>query len=265
MKTIIYYFSGTGNSLHIARELANSLPDCQLRPVAAYLHHTKVSAGAESVGFVFPLYFWGVPLIMRNFIKRLDLDIPSYFFALITCGIPRGRALYDLNTMLEKKGKKLNSGYYITMGSNYIKLFNLRSPSTMERYFRKAAEKISGIAETICNKEDKGKRDGFFSRLIGGILQFYWRKRVASSDRKFHVDENCNSCGICFQVCPVNNISMIEGIPEWGHHCQECMACIHLCPEQAIQYGKRTQHKKRYRHPQVQIKDIIRQKTFPID
>jgi Fe-S-cluster-containing hydrogenase component 2 len=62
------------------------------------------------------------------------------------------------------------------------------------------------------------------------------------------------------KVCPVDNIALVEGRPVWSHRCEQCMACIHLCPVEAIQAGRKTAARGRYRHPTVQVDDLIRQK-----
>ena len=76
-------------------------------------------------------------------------------------------------------------------------------------------------------------------------------------DKGFWVDEKCNSCGICKTACPCENIELKEGRPVWLHHCEQCLACIQWCPQEAIQYGKKTQRYERYRHPEVKLSDML--------
>ena len=59
------------------------------------------------------------------------------------------------------------------------------------------------------------------------------------------------------KVCPVNNITIIDSKPVWNHNCEQCMACLQWCPEEAVQFGKNTVGRKRYRHPEVSLKDIM--------
>lgn len=68
--------------------------------------------------------------------------------------------------------------------------------------------------------------------------------------KPFHITRSCASCGRCAQVCPLNNIQMVDGLPQWGDHCTHCMRCITLCPMKAIEYGKRSVGKPRYRCPE---------------
>ena len=60
----------------------------------------------------------------------------------------------------------------------------------------------------------------------------------------------CVSCGQCAQACPMNNITLAGGRPVWGGACTHCMACISLCPKGAIEYGRGTVGRRRYRCPE---------------
>ena len=66
-----------------------------------------------------------------------------------------------------------------------------------------------------------------------------------------HIDkEKCIGCGKCDRVCPLGNIRMENGQPRWGENCTHCMACICGCPTEAIEYGKKSVGKPRYRCPE---------------
>jgi ferredoxin len=76
----------------------------------------------------------------------------------------------------------------------------------------------------------------------------------------FVYDVNCNGCGICTKICPVDNITLVETKPLWGENCALCFACLQWCPKEAIQAGKITVNKNRYHHSNIEISDIIKQK-----
>ena len=79
-------------------------------------------------------------------------------------------------------------------------------------------------------------------------------------DKSFKVNEKCNGCGICSQICPVNNIKMINNKPKWLNHCETCLACYHWCPNRAIKGGVAPTNEYYYHHPDVKISDIMKQK-----
>mgnify|MGYP002951794102 FL=1 len=58
--------------------------------------------------------------------------------------------------------------------------------------------------------------------------------------------EECIGCGLCQDVCPLNNIRLVDGKPDWGNSCTHCMACICRCPKEAIEYKNKSVGKRRY-------------------
>ena len=105
MKTKIYYFTGTGNSLNIAKEISGKIEDCELIPMASLSENRGIEPDAEKVGFIFPLYWYGLPKIVRDFIKKVELSNISYCFAVITAMYPDGLAIEQVEALLEKKEK----------------------------------------------------------------------------------------------------------------------------------------------------------------
>jgi MinD superfamily P-loop ATPase len=53
-------------------------------------------------------------------------------------------------------------------------------------------------------------------------------------DNTFSVTDACTGCGTCVKICPVGNIVLSNGRPEWLHHCANCIACYSYCPNKAI-------------------------------
>ncbi len=52
MKSIIYYFSGTGNNFAIVKEITNSLGDSTLLPISELLNNKIIPDEYEWIGFV---------------------------------------------------------------------------------------------------------------------------------------------------------------------------------------------------------------------
>ena len=69
MKTTIYYFTGTGNSLKAAKDLCEKLNSCELTPIAKFLEMEDPESTSEKIGFFFPLYYSGLPKIVLDFVK----------------------------------------------------------------------------------------------------------------------------------------------------------------------------------------------------
>ena len=257
MKTILYYFSGTGNSLAIAKEFKKNIINSRLIPIAKIWKNNENISNSEKVGFIFPLYFWGLPKIIENFIEKIDLSNVNYIFCISTSG---GKSSPDcipdkLKKILNKKNKILNAYFRIVMPSNYIKEYNPDSKALIQKKLDNSKLMVNSISKLINSNKNKIKngRAVFLAKIVNRI----WQNNVLKSDKKFYTDNNCISCGTCQKVCPVNNISLINNKPKWNNKCEECMACIHFCPKKAIQYGKKTQNKGRYHHPDITINELI--------
>ena len=125
MKNIIFYFSGTGNSLQVAKDIAEKIGECEVINLAKYDTNEKINA--ERVGIVFPVYFWGVPNIIKVFLKKIELQNNPYIFAVATCGGTVGASLIQINDLLRLKNQKLHAGFAITMPENYIVYYNASS------------------------------------------------------------------------------------------------------------------------------------------
>ena len=56
------------------------------------------------------------------------------------------------------------------------------------------------------------------------------------------------------------NITMVDGKANIGGQCAMCLACLHFCPHQAMELNhKPTQKELQYHHPDIQLKDMMRE------
>jgi ferredoxin len=128
-------------------------------------------------------------------------------------------------------------------------------------FFEKAKKEIDDFSEIVNNGRDN-LENSIFKKDVGRSekVNEWFQAEVNNLDKSFHVDDNCNSCGVCEKVCPVKNIVLTDGIPQWQHKCQHCLACINFCPEKSIQFEEKTLKTGRYHHPEIKLKEIINQK-----
>lgn len=256
----IYYFTGTGNSLAVAENLAPRINIQDIIPMAGALNSGTPECNREVAGFVFPLYFWGLPEIVERFMREVDLEKCSYIFVIVTRGGSKGKVFDDMGKILAEKGKKLNAGFYLTMPGNYIPMYDVGTEEKQKAKLEKALKKIEKIAEKILEKKNDVDSEGLIIKAMSSIIHSRWKQKVHKKDILFSVKPSCTSCELCSKVCPVDNIKMINGKPVWLHHCQECMACIHACPVEAIQCGNKSEARRRYHHPDVTWEKIAEQK-----
>jgi ferredoxin len=262
MKTIIYYFTGTGNSLAVARKIAAGLEDCELVPIAS-LHATQgdIPAEADRVGIVCPVYFSGLPSMVAEFAGRLDLSRSTYTFAVVTLGGSGGSStLRQLSDVLAKRpGHGLDAGFTVRMPGNYILMYGSPEGRKRERILASADKELEKIVDAI-RKGERPMPSSLFAGLVHALLYPRFVAGVHDRDREFLVSDACTSCGTCKEICPSENIELVDGRPVWKHRCELCCGCIHLCPTQAIQAGKKTTGRTRYRNPHISVSDLKTQK-----
>ena len=73
MKTAIYYFTSTGNSLYAAKLLAEQLKDSKVVSMVKALASDKFT-DAKRIILVFPVYMYRAPHIVCRFIKKLKTE-----------------------------------------------------------------------------------------------------------------------------------------------------------------------------------------------
>ncbi len=258
MGVTIFYFSATGNSLEIARKIKKELKDCVIKPMVSKVPWETVGGPGESVGFIFPVYYNGLPRLVKQFIEKLTIHSGTYCFAIANSGGTRANPLGMLEDVLSEKQIHLSYVEEVKMPGNYIVGHQIPSSEKVKELLEDAAHKVKEITRAISVGERKPviRKAELWSKLTNRI---YLYKNINEWDEKFLTTDRCTGCGLCAGVCPVCNIKMEERHPVWQHNCERCLACIHWCPCEAIEYGKKTVGRRRYHNPNIKVEDIKRE------
>ena len=250
MSTTIYYFSATGNSLTTAKILAEKLPDCRLVPVAAVKNQSKIIENSDVVGFVFPVYYGNMPYPVREAVAKMVFNPETYIFSCSTYRGHAGPSAKRLDQLLRTRGQKLSLSLGLPMPGNSF----INEPQTDAEYLAKQTENIAAFAPRILARETEDFADSAVLPLTPVDYPNNFRGITA--------EDACTGCGVCLQVCPMNNISIENGRAVIGDDCATCLACFHWCPEEAIWMSKQENiaRRKKYHHPDVLLADIIAQK-----
>jgi len=256
----IYYFTGTGNSLAVARMVAAKLgtEDApELVPIASVTEEQEIPS--EPMGLIFPIYMHRPPHIVMRFIERITTS--PYVFMVAVNGGDVGRAFSTVSRLLRKRGVTLSAGFSVTMPSNYLPFGEAAPEEERKEVYRNASEKADEIVSVVSSRGSHfDKQANIFAALIHpGLMYAMGYNFINTLDRSFTADEDCNGCGICVRVCPVGNVRLEDGTPVWSGNCEQCFACIQFCPQTAIQYGDKTKGLRRYHHPDVTVADIAGQ------
>jgi len=264
----IYYFSGTGNSLWVTRKIRDYLPGTEIIPITRELpaelaaQKSEGSETLESVGLVFPVYLGKPPRIVLEFIRKMPKA--DYIYAVATCGSMPGQALTDIKKSLLSTGNSLSAGYVISLITNFIVLPKIKTDAGIEKAFKKAEAKAQIISMNVQKKTpwfDK-ETPSVFVKLAGLILLNRAYRRIPELDEKFSVNDACDNCGTCRNVCPVQNIEMAASKPVFLHNCEMCFSCINWCPQQAINWTSLTKNRKRYHCKGISQNDVVSNRYY---
>lgn len=257
---MIFYFTGTGNSLWAARKLGKRLNE-PLRPIDKWgkKEYVYTLQPTEKLLFVFPIHSWGLPVLMLRFIEKLKVEgyINQMIYMVCTCGDDCGNTDKVLQKMLSKKGLDLHGAFSVRMPNTYILLpgFDVDKKSLEEEKLIEAERRIQEIGDMILGERPVKKlyTSGSFACLKTNMVYPLFA-RFFIGKTSFYATDKCTACGLCARICPTGTISLEEQRPRWGNDCVQCLACIHRCPVRAIEYGKQTQQKGRYHHPGLKTK-----------
>ncbi|MFA5090410.1 MAG: EFR1 family ferrodoxin [Candidatus Omnitrophota bacterium] len=256
--TTIFYFTGTGNCLKVAEDLAEELGGAHTVNMAAVVDK-EIDLSSDCIGLVYPVYMFGMPLLVKRFIKQLKSDKNKYIFSISTYGGESAGTLSQNAALLKAQGLKLSAGFIVKMPGNYTPLYEAIPIEKQNEMFKNEEQKIKDIARIVKEKkENRIERGAFLAGLfLSGIIYNFMSLKIPALDKNFWADDKCISCGSCVKVCPVNNIRLSDKKPLWLHKCEQCFACLHWCPREAIQYGKNTAGRKRYRNPAVKLESLL--------
>lgn len=72
---MIFYFSATGNCSYIAEKLAGNINDNTTSIIDCVKNNTyEYSVNPdEKIGFIIPTYFYGIPMMVQQFLKHFEL------------------------------------------------------------------------------------------------------------------------------------------------------------------------------------------------
>ena len=254
---MIFYFTATGNGLDISNRLAQSLDD-EIRNMVDEMKTDcsyEIEEG-EKVGIVSPTYFYGLPLIVEEFIRKMRFSNIPYLYMVLSFGTTPGQAMIRAEKLFSECGYKLNGKLTVTMPENYILMFDPPTEAEAKRILSSAYQRVESFATAIKGSEDVDMSvpPTFFQKITGVFARpMYTHGRGTG---RFYVDRTCTGCGRCVKVCPSKAIELIDRIPTWTKSkCLRCTACINRCPFKALQFGRSTRKRGRYVNPNVKFEE----------
>jgi ferredoxin len=265
----LFVFSGTGNTLHVARLVAAGLPDATIVSLTACIREGTTVARGDSVGLFFPVYMNAIPAHLREWLEHLDVQGARYIYAVVThCGFVNPAYLQQhLGRILARKGRRLDACFAVKMAANsptgltptWMKPVKdwAAAPEKARALEGSVVEAVRGITTAVHERAGQLFPAGLFTRMLGRFFT-----AITKSTRNkipFLLDPACNGCGLCERVCPSGTIVMRDGKPfrRPEKDCWYCYACFNFCPEQAILVKHYQLREGRYHHPAVSAGEIV--------
>lgn len=253
---MIIYFSGTGNTRHVAQCLAEILGDTDVREMSPSMLLSPEDSTIEiadtdtTVIWAFPTYSWGIPPVVDMVMKKVALGYNASnatHIMLTTCGDDMAYTDRQWRKNMAARNLKCAGAYAVVMPNTYVlmKGFDVDSTEIAESKIKSCRDAIEQVATAINNNSGDIPVRLSFSWVKSNII-YPWFKRYAMSPKPFHSNNNCTGCGICANKCPMQNITICNGKPLWADRCAMCLRCYHICPHHAVAYGKATAKKGQY-------------------
>jgi Pyruvate/2-oxoacid:ferredoxin oxidoreductase delta subunit len=283
--TEIFYFSGTGNSLFVAKEVSKRIANSKITPIAACLSQDRCNSSADRVGIVFPEHALTIPIILNKFLRKLEIAKANYIFVVVTRFGTEFHGFEKIDRIFKRKRKMINSAFVLNMYNNDSRHGNYIVPtlSDLKKIELNTIDAVEIISGVVREKKLYRAKDStiLYPTSNSRIMSWLIRQTVLFSmsiaeyvggANYFYHDEKCSGCGVCEKVCLSKKVEMVEKEPTWnrGVLCYMCFACLNFCPKTAVQIKSIpgvesfSVENGRYPHPYATVKDMQEQKGYRI-
>lgn len=245
---VIFYLSGSGNTLYAAQRAAQAWPGCRLESMGSYLRQ-PYKIQDERVGIFYPTYCFDAPPLVQEFVEQLQAQ-PRYCALVATMGGKEGLALWSVRQRLAAKQVQVDYAQAVIMPDNFFKI----PQSLREKLLTKSELTLTQLVTEL--QEEKQsltaiKQSNWLKQAVTKVS--WWSLEHVVKLQNLQVDpERCIGCGLCASICSLQNIHLENKLPMFGNHCAHCLGCVHWCPQSAIKAGSLTVNEKtRYVHPKI--------------
>lgn len=246
---MVLYFSATGNTEFIAKELAKRLDDECVNLLSRIKAQDYSPIHSEKPFVVCaPVYVCEIPRFMAKYLKKLPFTGSKDVYFILTSGGYCGPSGLLMKKIFKAKKMTCHGHAEFKMPRNYVasNAYAMLEKEQVEERIISSYQQLDGVAKDILAGNKLTARHVFlFETLITLPLNPVWCKYKLTA-KDFFAKDSCMGCGKCAKVCPLNNIKITDKKPVWSNQCTHCMACISNCPVDAIEYGTITKDKQPY-------------------
>lgn len=249
---MVFYFTATGNSLYIAKQL-NAAP----LSIPQVIHQKDLSFTDESIGIVSPVFGHEVPPMVKDFISEATFNT-KYFFMILTYGRRHGGAAELADEFCGECGIKPSYINTVLMVDNFLPVFDMAEEMKLDKHVEEQLALIKkDIEDRRCFIQPATDEDRAAHKAFLSFSTLPPEKRWKNI---YRVTDKCIGCGICTKVCPSGSWSIEKRKAAYkDSECQGCMACVHACPEKAIQLTiGEVNPEARYRNEHIKLSEIMK-------
>lgn len=246
---MIIYFSATGNSRHVANELAESGEKLVSIPEAIDNHDYDIFLmSGEKLGIITPTYNWTIPSVVSEYLERLVIHHAEkpYTYYVGTFGTTTGAAAKMADKYMKKLGCPFDAFYDVKMPDTWTPIYDLSDKDKVREINKSADLQIAEIKRLI-EERTVGKHMHITMPYAAGCVgRWIYDSHTRNTDN-LTLEDTCVGCGLCARKCPVHAIEMKDKRPVWvKDKCAMCLGCLHRCPKTAISCGPNTAKHGRY-------------------
>ncbi len=258
-KNIIFCYSGSGNCLDLAKNVAKGLGDTDIIMMRKAPVVTDVR-DAQRVGFIVPCYGGGLPGDVEEFLEYIRISPDAYTFSVGQYAGYLGCGLYKID-----KHFKLDLWKGLSHQCSCIWLFphQLMLPPVTPAMAQKRSERMAKkLVKSILAGEKSKKSPPKMG--LNQLESKVWPKLAVGKAKKFAVTDACIGCHQCEKLCPKSNIRFVDGKPTFGTDCIQCLSCLQYCPKEAITLTEKSVKREHYHNPNVTAQELM-QSVIHID
>ncbi|MBQ9666069.1 MAG: EFR1 family ferrodoxin [Bacteroidaceae bacterium] len=253
-KRLVFYFTATGNSLYVARQL--SAESVEPLSIPQVLKGQQMEFEAEEIGIVYPDFAAAAPLMVREFVEKVKLKTP-YLFSVITFGNFAANVADWWNDFCLAKGVKHQYINTLLMVDNYLPVFDMNEQVKIDKHIPEnlavIVADVNGRKEFISHVDSDDRMKGWLTNLQNAHFPMEAERLLKLNE------EACIACGTCSQVCPHGNFTMTDTAAQFKGGCEYCLACVHACPQKALTLARGERNPQaRYRNENISLGDIKR-------
>lgn len=248
---MVFYFTATGNSLHVAKQLDEnpiSIPQA--------MRGDNLDFTGETIGIVCPIFAGETPKLVWEFMIRARFHT-DYLYLVLTYGMSDSDAPEFIGNRARQAGVRIDYIHTIRMVDNYLPSFDMAEEVKLEKHVDEQIENariaIAAQKRGIPSATPEGRALHKRVAMLNKIMPSF------NNGKQLQVTEQCVGCGICASVCPIGNFYIKDGAAKRkSRTCEFCLACAQNCPQKAIRLKKSDKNPSaRYRNPAVTLEEII--------